>query len=141
MGQLDAAAIMAQELRRFPADLGALVAKTQVELARNQLDEFSQSIEQLKARLKGRNDRNLPWDRRVSLAVVLARAKERDLALAQVQRCLKDIDEPKLRMLSTGELYRLQVLAKAFGLTFADPHLHQLALDLLPADMRARLQE
>ena len=141
MGQLDAAAIMAQELRRFPADLGALVAKAQVELARNQQDEFSHSIEQLKSRLKGRNDRNLAWDRRVSLAVVLARAKERDLALAQVQHCLKDIDEPKLRMLSTGELYRLQVLAKAFGLVFANPHLHQLALDLLPADMRARLQE
>jgi hypothetical protein len=141
MGQLDAAAIMAQELRRFPADLGALVAKAQIELARDQQDEFSHSIEQLKSRLKGRNDRNLPWDRRVSLAVVLARAKERDLALAQVQRCLKDIDEPKLRLLSTGELYRLQVLAKAFGLPFADPHLHQLALDLLPADMRERLRE
>ncbi len=141
MGQLDAAAIMAQELRRFPADVGALVAKAQVELARNELEAFSQSIAQLKARLKNRNDRNLQWDRRVSLAVVLARAKERDLALAQVQHCLKDIDEPKLRSLSTGELYRLQVLAKAFGLRFADPHLHQLALDLLPADMSNRLQE
>lgn len=141
MGQLNAAGIMAQELRRFPADLGALVAKAQVELARNQPDEFSQSIAQLKARLKGRNDRNLQWDRRVSLAVVLAQAKERDLALAQVQHCLKDIDEAKIRMLSTGELYRLQVLAKAFGLPFADPHLHQLALGLLPADMRSRLQE
>jgi hypothetical protein len=141
MGQLDAAAAIAQDLRRFPADLGATVAKAQVELARNDLDAFSHTVDQLKSRLAGRNDRNLPWDRRVSLAVVLARAKQRDLALAQVQRCLKDIDEPKLRSLSTGELYRLQVLVKAFGLTMADPQLRQLALDLLPSDMRNRLIE
>jgi hypothetical protein len=140
MGQTDAAAAMAQALRRFPADLGAMVARAQIEIARNDMDAFARLVEQLKPRLTGRGDRGLPWDRRVSLAVVLARAKEKDLAKAQVQRCLAEMDEAKLRSLSTGALYRLQVLVKAFGLTLADPQLHQLALDLLPADMQSRVR-
>jgi hypothetical protein len=140
MGQLDVAASVAQGLRRFPANLGALVARAQVELVRGDTAAFARSVEQLRSRLSNKGDRGLPWDQRVSLAVVLMRGKEPDLARVQVQRCLAEVDEAKLRSLSIGSLYRLQVLAKAYGLTIANSPLHDLALDLLPPDMQDRLR-
>jgi len=139
MGQLDLAASAGQALRRYPADLGALVARGQVETARGNATDFARTVELLKSRLSSGADRGLLWDRRVSLAVVLARARQMDLAREQVRRCLAEVDEAKLRWLTTGSLYRLQVLGKAFGLAIADQRLHELALDLLPPELRARL--
>ena len=139
MNQLDKAASAAQALRRFPADLGALVARAQVENAVGDNEAFARTVELLKPRLAGGGDRSLAWDRRVGLAVVLARSKEKDLARAQVKKCLDQVDEARLRSLSTGALYRLQVLGKAFDLSIADPPLKALARELVPAEMRARL--
>jgi hypothetical protein len=141
MGLLDRAASAGQALRRFPADLGALVARAQVEISRDDRASFDRTFESLLRRLSGGADRGLPWDRRVSLAVVLARNKRADLAREQVQRCLAEIDEAKVRSLNSGSLYRLQVLAKAYGLGITDQRLHQLALDLLPDDLRNRLAQ
>jgi hypothetical protein len=73
------------------------------------------------------------------LAIVLMRGKQADLAREQLRRCLADVDEAKLYSLTTGSLYRLQVLGKAFGLGIADQRLRGLALDLLPSDLRSRL--
>ena len=73
MGQLDLVASNAVlGLRRFPADLGALVARAQFEIARGDTDGF-RPLDRAVAgtRLAAKADRNLPWDRRVSLAIVL----------------------------------------------------------------------
>jgi hypothetical protein len=139
MNRPEVAASVAQALRRFPADLGALVARAQVELARGEMENFTRTVELLRPRLSVTATRHLPWDRRVSLAVVLARGKNMDAAREQVQRCLADVDEAKLRSLTTLSLYRLQVLEKAFGLAIADPRLQELSRNLLPADLRGRL--
>lgn len=139
MGQMEIASNAVVGLRKFPANLGALVARAQFEGSKNDTAAFARSIEQLRTRLTAKADRNLPWDRRVSLAIVLMRGKQTDLAREQVRRCLKDIDEAKLRSLTTGTLYRLQVVNKAVGLSIDDPKLRELALDLLPADLRSRL--
>jgi hypothetical protein len=84
-------------------------------------------------------DRWLPWDRRVGLSVVLAQARQTDLARDQVKKCLTEANDTNLRAASTGSLYRLLVLAKRFGLEIADPRLRETARDLLPADSRAQL--
>jgi hypothetical protein len=139
MGQLDRAAAADQTLRRFPADLGALTVRAEVESARGEKADFERTFESLLRRLSGHGDRVLPWDRRVSLAVVLALNKHADLAREQIHRCVAEVDEAKLRSLSTGSLYRLQVLGKAYDMPVADQRLHQLALDLLPPDLRSRL--
>ena len=139
MGQLDLAALAGQALRRYPADLGALAARAQVEVARGDTAGFASTVELLQRRLSSGADRVMPWDRRVSLAVVLARGKHMDLARDQVRRCLAEVDEAKLRWLTTGSLYRLQVLGKAFDMAIADQRLRGLALDLLPGDLRSRL--
>ena len=139
MGQLEIANNAVVGLRKFPADLGALVARAQFEGSKNDTAAFARSVEQLRTRLAAKADRNLPWDRRVSLAIVLMRGKQTELAREQVRRCLNDLDEAKLRSLSTGTLYRLQVMNKAVGLSINDPKLRELALDLLPTDLRNRL--
>jgi len=139
MTQLDRAAASAQALRRFPADLGALVARAQVEFARGESAAFERTIALLKPRLASKADRTLPWDRRLSLAVVLTQAKLKELARDRVQHCIAEVDEAKLRSLSTGGIYRLLVLSRAYEAPIADDRLRALALSLLPADMRERL--
>jgi hypothetical protein len=100
---------------------------------------MAQTLPSLLARLANGGDRFLPWDRRVSLAVVLAQEDQVGLAREQVRRCLTELNEKRLRSLTTGSLYKLQVLSRAFDLPIADRRLRQLALDLLPAELRSRL--
>jgi hypothetical protein len=139
MRQLDLAAAAGQALERYPADLGALLARAQVEKARGDPAVFTKIFNELLLNLSGGYDRALPWDRRVSLAVVLAKGERPDLARAQVRRCLDGIDETRIRSLTTEALFRLQVLAKAFQLEISDPKLRNLARQLLPAELRSRL--
>ena len=139
IGELDRASVFAENLRRFPGDVGALVARAQVQAARQDGGGFAQTLSALQTRLNAGADRFLPWDRRVSLAVVLAKGNQTELSREQLRRCLTEINDAKLRSLTTGSLYGLQVLVKAFGLNITDPHLRELAVDLLPEDLRERI--
>ena len=85
-------------------------------------------------RLSAGGDRNLPWDRRVSLAVVLARAQRMDLSRAQVQRCLAQIDEVRIRSLTTYSLFHLDYLRGKFGFEIKDLRMRQLVTELLPVE-------
>jgi hypothetical protein len=139
IGELDKAVATGETLRRFPGDVGALAAEVQVQSARGNSAGSAQTLDSLLSRLSNGADRFLPWDRRVSLAIVLARGERIDLAREQVRRCLADVNEARLRSLTTGSLYSLQVLGRAFGLGMADQRLNKLALDLLPDDLRSHL--
>ena len=139
MHQIDAAAYSSRALLRYPADLGALVALAQVEKAREDVEGFDKVFAALVANLSSGSDRTLAWDRRVSLAVVLALGSRNDLASQQVMRCVSEIDAAKIRSLTTGSLYHLQVLEKAYGLGIADPKLRALTMKLLPSELRDRL--
>ena len=138
-GQLENAKISGQALRRYPADFSALVARAQLEAALTDAEAFTAVFTPLLQRLAGGADRALLWDRRVSLAVVLARGKKMELARGQVQRCLAELTETRLRSLTTNSLYHLLVLNKALGLEITDARLRALALALLPAEVRQRL--
>ncbi len=129
----------ADALRRFPGDMGALAARAQVQMATGDATGVAQTLQALLARLSTGADRFLPWDRRVSLAVVLARNDQLDLAHKQTQRCVAELTEQKLRRLSTGSLYQLMVLSHTFGVEVADLKLRALALELLPANLRDNL--
>jgi len=138
-GRLENAAIVREGLRRFPGDVGALAALAQVEKALGDEGAFAKTLDSLLARLSNRGDRFLPWDRRVSLAIVLTQGRRIDLARDQVRRCLAEASEGRLRSLSAGALYDLLVLGHSFGLEIADPKLRAIALDLLPGDLRGSL--
>jgi tetratricopeptide (TPR) repeat protein len=139
MGDLDRASSTAQTLRRFPGDLGAWVARAEVEMARGDEEGFAKSLKLLQARLATKTAPILAWDLRVRLAVVLAKAKQVTLAQEQMTICLATGDESKIRMLSTGSLYRLLVMSRGLGLKI-DAELRGLALELLPSDLRERVR-
>ena len=138
-GDLAKAASADEGLRRFPGDVGALAARAQVQSARADDASLTQTLKALLSRLSNGGDRFLPWDRRVSLATVLARAGRIDQSREQVRHCLADLSEKRLRSLSTGSLYNLLVLSHSFGLVAADPKLRALSLELLPVDLRSSL--
>ena len=139
MHHVDQAAFASQALRRYPADLGALVALAQVAKAKDDEEGFTRAFSSLESNLASGSDRSLAWDRRVSLAVVLALGGRSDLSEAQVRRCITDIDDARIRMLTTGSLYHFLFLCKHFGVEFPDPRLHDLAMKLLPVELRERL--
>jgi hypothetical protein len=138
-GTADQAAATVATLHRYPGDVGALAALAQVQRALGDAAGLAQTTRLVGSRVADGADRFLAWDRRVSLAVVLAQDNQLDAARAQARRCLADVNERRLRSLSPGSLYRLLVLSHEFGLTIDDPRLRALALDLLPAEMRANL--
>ena len=135
MGQLDNAQATRPGLLRYPADLGVLVARAQLEIALQDGAAFTAILDPLVNRVAGGASRNLNWERRVSLAVVLAKGQHLDLARVQVQRCLVEANAIHLRSLTTNELFYLLALKKNFGLTFTDPRLQALALQLLPQEL------
>jgi hypothetical protein len=138
-GDLVRAAAVAENLRRYPGDVGALAARAQVDGARGDAEGTAEILKALLARLLSGGDRYLPWDRRVSLAIVLAQADRPDLARNQVRRCIADLNEERLRSLSTGSLYALLVLSHSFGIEIVDPRLRELAPELLPPVLRERV--
>jgi hypothetical protein len=139
MGDLERAAAVGDTLRRYPGDVGALAARAQVQSARGDAAAAAGTLNALVARLSSGGDRNLPWDRRVSLVIVMAQAGRIGLSRDQARRCLAEVSEARLRSLSTGSLFALLVLGHSFGLEIADPRLRDLALDLLPVDLRSRI--
>jgi hypothetical protein len=140
MGQLELATKAAGGLRRFPADLGALLARAQVQTATSDNEEFTRTVDLLIRRISAGADRDLQWDQRVGLAIVLAQAHHVELARPQLKQCLGEVDADKLRSLSTTLLYRFQVLSKALNLGIQSPSLRALSLNLLPPDLRSRVE-
>jgi hypothetical protein len=138
-GDLDQARAAAKGLTRFPIDFGSWVVRAQVAAATRDRAESAKILKVIQARLAARVQPLISWSRRVDLAVVLARANDETLAKKELKLCIDDIDDAKIRSLSPGSLFRLLVLTRAFGLSF-DPQLHRMALELIPAELRSRLQ-
>lgn len=136
--QLGPLAATAEALRRYPTDLGALIALAEVEKARSDTLAFSKVFSALLSSLSSGFDRMLVWDRRVSLAVVLAQGNREDLSKEQLRVCMKTINEARIRSLTTLALFRLMTLSKAYEINLPDPKLRELALKLLPAELRNR---
>lgn len=139
LGRLDYARALERELQRFPADLGATVARAEVQLAANDRAALEETVRGLNQKIAAGADRALPWERRVGLAVVLATLQQTEAAREQAMRCFRDINEARVRGLSTESLYRLLVLGKLYNLSIVDPALRAIALDLVPAESREKL--
>lgn len=139
MGDLDRARAAAAELARFSTDFGAWVARAQVAAALHDDDELATDLAMLRSRLALRVQPLVSWNRRVDLAVVLARARLPELARRQVTLCIKAIDADRIRSLSPLSDYRLLVLCRGLGVAMP-PAEHALALSLAPPSLRARLQ-
>jgi hypothetical protein len=140
MDRMEHAQAYHQVLLKFPADLGVQIARAHLWAAVGDAEKFSEVVEPLLGRLKIGADRYLPWDRRVSLAIVLARGNQMDLARAQTERCLADITETRLRSLTTHSLYRFLAMTKLFGWEIFDAELRRISVELLPTALRKEFE-
>ena len=138
IGDLDRARSAAEGLTRYSTDFGAWVARAQVADAIHDDAELEKILKVLQSRLALRVQPLISWDRRVDLAVVLARAKATVLAKKQLALCINAIDDDRIRSLSPGSVYRLLVLCRGLGVTMP-PAEHALALRLVPPTLRVRL--
>jgi hypothetical protein len=139
IGDLGRARSAAEGLTRFSTDFGAWVARAQVADAIHDDAELAKILKVLQSRLALRVQPLISWNRRVDLAVVLARAKVTVLAKNQLTLCINAIDDHRIRSLSPGSVYRLLVLCRGLGVTMP-PAEHALALSLVPPTLRVRLQ-
>jgi hypothetical protein len=139
MGEIDRAAAKRDELQRHPRDLAALVALAQVELALGDEAAFNGAINKLLPYLARGPVKTLPFDRRVTLAAILAKGNRLDLARGEMKRCSTEVDAPRLRSLTANSLIRFQILLKETGFEIVDPQLRKLALELVPPGLRNRL--
>ena len=139
MHQIDRAAAASESLRSYPSDLGALSALAQLAKARGDDASFGRAFRAVVSGLSRGADRRLAWDRRVSMAVVLALGGRADLARAQVVRCLAEVDGGRLRSLTTESLYHFLLLGRMSGVAIDDPALRALSLKLLPESVRSRM--
>jgi hypothetical protein len=139
LGELDRAQSAAEGLTRFPIDFGAWVARAQVASATGDNAELAKVLKVLQSRLAAKVQPLISWNRRVDLAVVLARAKVEALAKKQLELCIAEIDDANIRSLSPGSVYRLLVLCRGFGVSMP-PTQRALALSLVPPVLRARLK-
>lgn len=120
----------------YPTEPAATVARAQVALARRDAGAFRELAASLLVMLDDGSAEVLTWDRRVSLALVLAQARHTERAREQAQRCLDEMDELALRSLTNRTLQRFLALLDGFRLEIRDPGLSRLATQLLPAEMR-----
>jgi hypothetical protein len=139
VGELNGARLAANGLARYSVDFGAWVARAQVAAAIGDEAELARILKVLQSRLAARVQPRIAWDRRVDLAVVLARAKLEELARKQLELCIADIDDTKLRSLSPGSVYRLLVLCRGLDVPMP-PAQRELAVSLVPPGLRARLK-
>jgi len=140
MGQVELASLVARTLATdYASDLGSRVAQARTELARKDRAAFAQSLDVIAQGLQDGSGEALAWDRRVSLAVILAEGGRQAEAKAQVQRCLEEMGELDVRGLSQATLYRFLVTAKNFGLRVEDATLRDLARSLLPVRFQSRI--
>lgn len=138
MHQVDEAAYASQTLLHYPGDLGSQVALAQLALARGDREGFNKVFSSIVSGLSRGSDRTLAWDRRVSLAVVLALGGRANEARAQVQRCARETDEASLRSLTTESLYHLLVLGRRYDVDIGGSALRPLCLRLLPEKVRSQ---
>ena len=139
MDQPDLAVAKARELAEYPNDWGALASSCMMAGIKNDVTGLEGARAKLFAAVAKPDRGRLVWDRRVSLAIVLAQQKRPDLAKPQIEKCLAEIDTDKLRTLTTVSLYRFNLLCKLYGTEIDDPALRTLSRTLLRPDLRARL--
>jgi hypothetical protein len=137
--RIDQAVAAGGLLLRYPADLGSQAAMAQLEKAQGDDEAFAKVLRSIVSGISAGADRSLAWDRRVSVAVVLAIGGRTDLSREQVRRCVGEMTEARARFLTTESLYHLLVLCNRYGIEIGDPKLRELSLKLLPEKLRGRL--
>ena len=134
MERLEDATRLAPALEHYPESLPALTMLAYLQGKSGNADRFSTTLQRIIAILPQAHD--LELEDRIRLAFVLAAGERLELAEEQVRQCLTELDDRRLRRLTSGTLRDFLALTEKLGMKIADPQLRALALELLPPVMR-----
>jgi hypothetical protein len=139
MEQYQPATAVAATLRQqFPAVLDSLLAQAQVAAATGDAAAFGHALRALMGPLSRGAAQELAWDRRLALAAVLAQGRQMEVARGELDACLAELDEPRLRSLTLAGLLRFQRLLRGFEREIEDSRLRELAARLVPPELREK---
>ncbi len=113
----------------YPGDPNASIARA---LVFNKVGDRA-AFEEEVLKVAGANtsdDSELDWDRQVVRATVLALANRNEDAAKAVAKCLADASETHLYALTPLQVYRLNVMARKYGLAYPTTALSGLAAEL-----------
>lgn len=135
MNQLKAAQRYEPALERYPDSLPALAMLAFLEGKSREADRFGATLSRIIAQLPGAAA-GLDLEDRIRLAFVLAAGRRTNLAKDQLERCMAQLDEHRLRQLTIGSLRNFLVLSERLDMPISDAKLRRLAITLLPPFMR-----
>lgn len=140
-GQLREAQAVKESLKTFPRSVVALGAMANLDLALRDRARLKDSLEALIPHLSRRSARNLPADRRISLATLFVQTNRADLARDQITTCLEGLDAETLRTLTPGSVVSLVALSRSLAIPFPDKGLEAIAMELIPPSVRNGLAQ
>jgi hypothetical protein len=144
-GQLREARSVRDSLEAYPRSVAALGAVANVDFALRSAGQqgvrLEESLDALIPHLSRRTARNLPADRRISLAALFLQTRRVELARDQVNACFEDLDVATLRTLTPGSVVNLVLLSRSLDIPFPDKELEAVALEQIPPGVRLRLPQ
>jgi hypothetical protein len=140
-GQLTEAQAVRESLTDYPRSVVALGAIAKVDYAMRDRGSLTESLDNLIPYMSRRSARNLPADRRISLAVLFLQTNQLDLARDQVTACYDGLDADTLRTLTPASTIGLVALSRSLSIPFPDANLEAVAMGLIPPGLRAGLTQ
>jgi len=138
-GQLREAQSLRETLKNYPRSVVALGAIANVDFAVSDRVRLKDSLETLIPYLSRRFARNLPSDRRISLAALFVQTNHVDLAREQMTACFEGLDVNSLRTMTPGAVVNLVAMSRSLDIPFPDKGLEMTAMELIPPSVRAGL--
>ncbi len=138
-GQLREAQSVRKSLEEYPRSVAALGAIATVDLALGDHGGLQESLKNLIPHLSRRSARDLPADRRISLATLFLQTKQVELAREQLTACFEDLDSGTLRTMTPASVVNLLALSRSLEISFPQQELKGVAMELIPPSVRGRL--
>lgn len=138
--QLAEARSLRGSLEAYPRSAVALGAIASIDAALRDVPHLNLTLEKLLPLLSRRAARDLPLDRRVSLAALFARVQRPDLARTQLQAVMAALNSATLRTWNPGSVIDLLAVSRTVGVTLPAGALPAEALALIPPSVRRDFQ-
>lgn len=139
-GQQREALAVRESLKAYPRSVVALGVMANLDFALRDGARLKESLDALIPQLSRRAARNLPADRRISLATLLLQTKHTELAREQMTACFEGLDAGTLRSMTPSSVVNLVAISRSLGIPFPDKDLQAVAMELIPPAVRAQLK-
>ncbi|MCC5024587.1 MAG: hypothetical protein J6386_18125 [Candidatus Synoicihabitans palmerolidicus] len=121
------AANLRERLRAFATEPGTLPSLGQIDSALGDREALARTLTALHSAVASGEADYLPWDRRVSLAILLTQIRLLAPAKIQMQQCMDSMDAESLHRISAGTLLKFIALSRIHETPFPHSELESLA--------------